>query len=294
MRVRRIGFAAALAASASLVTSLAGCGGSEALDSGASSHTTVVIKKEKAGGATASTTQVGAEKGNAPPTAAGGFGTLKGRVVFAGSPPTLQPLISKGQNVKDPICAKETIPDEKLVVGSDNGVANVVIFLPKPPPGAAVTPPPSEPATLDNKGCHFVPHVLLARVGQTVKILNDDVPLQHNTHIYSQRTDAFNSTIPKEGKEIVYKRAEPEPCEVKCDIHAWMRGFLFPIDHPFAAVTGPNGEFEIKNVPTGEHSFRIWAEGASGKYLSRGYNVTIKPGETTNVEIKYEAGNFAG
>ena len=95
------------------------------------------------------------------------------------------------------------------------------------------------------------------------KILNDDFPLQHNTHTLPQRTAGFNSTIPKEGKEFTYTQPEPEPCEVKCDIHAWMHGWHFPLDHPYAAVSGPNGEFEIKNVPAGEHSFRVWAEGAS-------------------------------
>ena len=74
-----------------------------------------------------------------------------------------------------------------------------------------------------------------------------------------------------------------------------MRGYLFPIDHPFAAVTGPNGEFEIKNVPAGEHSFRIWAEGANQHYLSRGLSLSrSSPGETTNLEIKYDASSFAG
>jgi len=63
---RRIGFAAALAASASFVTYIVGCGGSEGVDSGASSRTTVVVKHEKSGGAAASGTQAAAEKSSTP------------------------------------------------------------------------------------------------------------------------------------------------------------------------------------------------------------------------------------
>jgi plastocyanin len=297
MKFQRLSTAAALVASAGLVTYFAGCGGSEGVDTGASSHTSVVVRHEKAGGGSAPPANV--QAGGGPAKAAdgattGGVGTFKGKVVFVGTAPTLQPLITKGQNIKDEICARETIPDQKLVVDSSNGVANVVIFLAKAPAGAAVPPPPSEPVDFDNKGCHFIPHVALMRVGQPVKVLNDDFPLQHNTHTLPQRTAGFNSTIPKEGKEFTYTKPEPEPCEVKCDIHAWMHGWHFPLDHPYVAVTGPNGEFEIKNVPAGEHSFRVWAEGAVGHYLDRGLKVTIEPGKTTTKEIKYDAGNFAG
>jgi plastocyanin len=293
MNLQRFGFAAALAAGSCVVMSLSGCGGSEGVDSGASSPTNVVVKREKSGGGTAAAnTQPTAPAGGAQPAAAGGFGTLEGKVTFVGTAPTLAPLMRQGQ-AKDPICAKETIPDQKLVVDSSGGVANVVVFLAKAPAGA-VPPPPTDVVDFDNKGCHFVPHVLLMRVGQTVKILNDDFPLQHNTHTLPQRSAGFNSTIPKEGKEFTYSKPEPEPCEVKCDIHSWMHGWHFPLDHPYAAVSGPNGEFQIKNVPAGEHSFRVWHEGAVGHYLSRGLKVTIKPGETTKVDIKYDASSFAG
>jgi plastocyanin len=294
MSFRRFASSAALAAGACFVTYLSGCGGSEGVDTGASSRTSVTIKRDKKGEAATGAQAPAAAAAGAQPVAAGGIGTLKGKVVFVGTPPTLRPFIQKGQEIKDAVCAKETIPDEKLVVDSSGGVANVVVYLAKAPPGAAIPPPPSEPAVLDNKGCHFVPHLLVARVGQTVKILNDDVPLQHNTHIMTQRTEHFNSTIPKEGKELTYKRPEAEPCEIKCDIHSWMHGYFFPVEHPYVAVSGPNGEFEIKNVPAGEHSFRVWAEGAMQHFLNRGLNVTIKPGETTTIEIKYDISNYAG
>ena len=294
MNVRRFGFAAALAAGSCFVMPFSGCGGSEGVDSGASSPTHVVVKREKAGGGGAApAAPANAAAGGAQPAATGGVGTLTGTVTFVGTPPTLPPLMREGQ-AKDATCAKQTIPDQKLVVDSSGGVANVVIFLAKAPPGAAVPPPPTDVVDFDNKGCHFVPHVLLMRVGQTVKILNDDFPLQHNTHTLPQREAGFNSTIPKEGKEFTYTKPEPEPCEVKCDIHAWMHGWHFPLDHPYAAASGPDGKFEIKNLPAGEHSFRVWHEGAVGHYLSRGLKVTIKPGEKTNVDIKYDASSFAG
>lgn len=299
INVKQVEVAAALGAVPCLVIlavaiSVEGCGGQQGITNGASSQTSVVIKHEKAEPESGGAPKAAAEQGGGAPAAAGGFGTLKGKVVFQGTAPVLADLIKQGQKVPDPICSAKPIPDEKLVVDSSGGVANVVIFLPKAPAGVAVPPPPSEPVGFDNKGCHFIPHVLLVRVGQPVKILNDDFPLNHNTHTYAQRNNNFNSTIPKAGTDFKYTKPENEPCEVKCDIHAWMKAYHFPLDHPYVAVSGPNGEFEIKNVPAGTHSFRVWQEAAAGHFLNRNLPVTIKPGETTTIEIKYDAANFAG
>lgn len=283
-------------AAASMMAVMAGCGGSEGVQSGASSATNVTIKHEKTKAETAASTKK-AEEGTAPVAAAGGFGTLHGKVVFTGTPPTLQPLFGKGSSMKEPICVKDSaIPNETLVVGEGNGVANVFVFLAKAPEGVTVPPPPSTAVLFDQHDCRFRPHALLTRTDEQMKILNSD-PVLHNTHTHAKRNNDFNLPIPgpnKTGVDFEYKRPESEPIEVTCDIHSWMRAYHLPLDHPWAAISGPNGEFEIKNVPAGQHSFRVWHEAAVGHYLNRNLLVTIKPGETTNVDIKYDAGSYAG
>ncbi len=297
MKIAYLSPAAALAAGAGLFW-IAGCGGKDALTDGASSGGTVVVRKADSGSGGGAKSAPAAENAGAAPAAAavaGGMGTIKGKVTFVGSAPTLPPLIRKGQQMKDgAVCAAHEIADEKLIIDSSGGVANVVVFLAKAPEGSAASPVPATPATLDNKGCHFVPHVLLLRAGQELKIENDDAPLSHNTHIYAKRNTPFNDTVPKAGKQFVFTKSENEPIEIKCDIHSWMHGWAFPLDHPYAAVTGPNGEFEIKNVPAGKHSFRVWHESAVNHYLSRNLAVTVNPGQTTNVDIKYDAASYGG
>src|SRR4051812_30406560 len=52
-------------------------------------------------------------------------GTLSGRFVYVGSAPTPPKL----EINKDPeVCGKHNLVDESLLVGKDNGIANVVVF----------------------------------------------------------------------------------------------------------------------------------------------------------------------
>jgi hypothetical protein len=276
----------------STVAGLSGCGGAQGVTTGASSPTSITIRhgKEKSEG-TPVAAGGGAQPGGAAPAAAGGFGTLKGRVIFQGTPPKLESLTALAET-KEAICAKAGIPNDKLIVGEGNGVANVFIFLPKAPAGVPVPAVPGEPVKFDQKNCRFLPHALVIRTDQTLKILNSDSVL-HNTHIYALRNDIFNLPVSPHnstGLDYQFKRSESKPVEVKCDIHTWMRAYQMPVDHPWAVVTGPNGEYEIKNVPAGEQKFQVWHEAAGGGgYLDRNLTVTIKPGEVTTKDITYDA-----
>jgi len=264
---------------------LPGCGG------GASATPTVrflpseaAAPGEAAPGATAapSTTEV----------VAGGMGTLKGKVVFQGEYKPLSPQYAKGAAPKDPaVCGAEAIPDESVIV-SDGGLANVFVYLAKAPKGEFPAAS-SEPVIFDQKYCVFKPHAIIARTGQIVKILNSDGVL-HNTHTYPQRNTSFNQGIQpndQTGIDLKYTKPETKPLMVGCDVHPWMKAYHLPVDHPFAAVTAADGTFEIKDLPSGKHDFKVWHE--KGGELQKSLSVTIKPNETTEIEIPVAAAQLA-
>ena len=265
---------------------LSGCGGG-------TKKTTVTVKpSKKAGGATGG----GATSTTKKKTpAAGGFGTFKGKVVFEGTAPTLNPLVAKGAKVKDAaVCSLNAVPNESLIVGPGGGVKNVFIYLTKAPKGAKIPPVSTEPAVWDQKGCHFIPHCQLVRVNQTVNIKSGD-PIAHNTHTYPKREAGFNAVIKagdRKGADFTYKIAEFEPVEIKCDFHTWMIGYQLPLKHSFAALTDANGEFTIPNLPSGVHKFQVWHESAQGHYLYRNLKVAIEDGKATTQELKYPAGKL--
>ncbi|MEQ9408043.1 MAG: hypothetical protein RIK87_09970 [Fuerstiella sp.] len=233
-----------------------------------------------------------ADAGTEAPSAGSGPGTFSGRVVLAGAPLTLAPLFVKGADIKDKeVCAAVDLPDERLVLGAENGVANVFVYMKKAPKGAPKMSPPSEPLYFDQKNCRFLPRCLIVPIGQTVKVLSDD-SIAHNTHTNPAKNNSVSSLVPANDRvgvlELEYTRAE-DPFSVTCDFHAWMKAYHLPLDHQFGAVTDADGRFEITDIPAGEHEFVVWHESAAGNYVERKLSVMVKAGEVTNLDIEYAA-----
>jgi hypothetical protein len=229
-----------------------------------------------------------------------GTGTFKGVVTFKGTPPKSKLILGQGDpgQVAKPedrgICAAEDHFSEELLINekADNGVANVFIYLQKPPAGYTPPPPPDEPAVFDQKGCQFVPHALMVRCKQKVLVKSGD-NLVHNTHTTPLRNDGFNKAIKvndRDGEPLTYGKPEPLPVNVTCDFHKWMKAYHLPLDHPFMALTDADGKFEIKDLPPGEHTFVIWHE--QGLYLDRKHTVKISADKETEEKLSFTAAQF--
>ena len=46
----------------------------------------------------------------------------------------------------------------------------------------------------------------------------------------------------------------------KCDVHGWMNAFAGVLDHPYFAVSKPDGSFTIANLPPGTYTLAAWHE----------------------------------
>ena len=46
----------------------------------------------------------------------------------------------------------------------------------------------------------------------------------------------------------------------KCDVHGWMNAYVGVLDHPYFAVTKPDGSFSIPNLPPGSYTLAAWHE----------------------------------
>lgn len=220
-------------------------------------------------------------------------GTFSGAIKLKGEIPVLPPLVKKGANVKDaPVCSAQDIPDPSLVVKQQNkGIANVFVYLDKPPENAPAIAAPNQ-VTLTCRKCQFEPHAQFVQAGQLVQVTNNDA-VPENFHVRAVRNPAINRLLnpnDQQGFAYVYQRAERVPIPIKSDFHAWMSAWHLVLDHPYAAVTDRDGKFKIESLPEGEYEFRIWQEKAG--WLEKSYKVSINAGKVTKAKLKYPAGRF--
>lgn len=245
----------------------------------------------------------GGESGGAAADAGTGWATLRGRFVFEGSPPPPRP--KQGVNIKpdeQAVCAPDGPPLERdLMVGPENGLQYVAVYLRRAPRvHESAEAVPEEPFVFDQKNCVFLEHVFACRVGQTVVLKNSD-PVGHNAKIEGRAQ--FNQTIPaNDSLNYRFPAEEAAPQPVSCSIHPWMRAYALPRANGYYAVTGPDGSFEIGNLPAGvELEFQAWHERGTGsggglaldtpqakelKWTSRGrFKITLEENEEREIVV---------
>ncbi len=199
-----------------------------------------------------------------------------------------KPGRKKLQMAADPVCAGKHSADaparsEVVVVNDDGTLRNVFVYVKAGLEGKKFDVP-AEPVVLDQNGCMYKPHVLGVRAGQPIKILNNDGTL-HNIHPKPKVNTEFNMAMPKflKVKTKTFDKAEVM-IPVKCDVHPWMQSYVGVMDHPFFAVTGDGGAFELKGLPAGTYTVEAWHE----RLGSQTQEVSIKDGEAAAVDFTFK------
>lgn len=207
-------------------------------------------------------------------------GTIKGRVRLTGKSPG-NAVIRMGV---DPMCGKmnagKQVVQEQVVVDAEGGLANAFVRLQGSFPRTAV---PTQPVGIDQRACFYIPRVVGVRVGQSLQIRNSD-PMLHNLHSLSAVGNGFNVGQPSAGMVYTFQPKQEEiMLRLKCDMHRWMTAYIGVVNHPYFAVSGTGGTFEITSVPVGTYTIQTWHE----RYGSLTRPVRVTAGATTIVDVPY-------
>ena len=197
-----------------------------------------------------------------------GGGTVEVEVKYNGAPVVEKLKVNKDTEK----CGTETTV-EKVVVGSNKGLANAVVSAPNAKGAKPIK------AVVDQHGCKFVPHVSVMTPGEMELKNSDDI--LHNIHTYSTANPAINKAQPKFKKTMTEKFDKPEMIKLTCDVHSWMLGWVAVVPG-VAAVTDKDGVAKLENVPAGKQKIEVWHE-TLGKQEK---DVEVKAGQVTKVSFE--------
>jgi hypothetical protein len=197
-------------------------------------------------------------------------GTITGTVKWSGAVPhALTFPITKDAAVCDPDSHKHT-DLERLIVGSDNGVANTIVFLKGVSRGKAMDIPQPR-RFLNQKQCRYEPHVLLVPASTGLEMKSSD-PVLHTVHMDGAAT--YNLPFPFTNQVVSRPMNTPGVVNLKCNGgHVWMNAEVMVVSHPYYAVTDENGKFKLTGVPPGQYEIVAWHEGWSVARQEGSYDV---------------------
>ncbi len=146
----------------------------------------------------------------------------------------------------------------------------VVYALPLDPDGRPA--PVGEPVVIDQIDKEYVPYVTAVRVGTSISFPNKD---QIRHHVYSF-SEAKNFEIP------LYEGVPAEPVEfdkagsvpLGCNIHDWMKAYVFVTEAPYFAVTEASGR-AIVELPSGNYAVEVWHPALKGEPSATSQRLTM-------------------
>lgn len=187
---------------------------------------------------------------------------------------------------QEPACVKmhsTPVAYSEVVAGPDGALGNVIVFV-SAGLGDRVFDPPAEPIVMNQSGCMYSPHVVAMQTNQKLKVVNSD-PTMHNIHPIPSNNREWNKSQPPAMPPIEATFAREEiAIPVKCNVHPWMKSYIAVIKHPYFAVTGKEGHFELKNLPAGTYTITAWHE----KFGRSEQQVTVAPNETKKLEFVFK------
>lgn len=213
--------------------------------------------------------------------AVSGAGSVTGTITVAGALSIAAPLPTG----KDSSVCSTAIADSSAQQ-QGTGLGNAVVWLEGVRKGKAI--PLEKRIELESDHCILTPRVQAAFVGGAVNVIAHDDFRQHLRFVAGGESKPRAAVLLGKDEQVIPSELPlktPGLVIVRDIDHTWPRAFIAVFDHPYFAVTKPDGRYTIDQVPPGTYTLVVWHERA-GRSEQK---VTVTNGATATVDVKLDA-----
>lgn len=114
-------------------------------------------------------------------------------------------------------------------------------------------------ARITVKGCEFGPRVSIITTDGSLAIHSED-PVLFQIRSTGKKNQRQSKSLPPNLRAVQMKFREPEIVTLSCDLHSWMKAYVFVAPHTAYRVSNSNGEARFEKVPRGTYSLFYWHE----------------------------------
>lgn len=179
---------------------------------------------------------------------------------------------------RDSLVCGPAIPDSS-VQGNGTGLGGVVVWLDGVRTGKAL--PLERRIELESIECRLTPRVQAAVVGGAINVIGHDDFRQHLRFMVAGEDAPRVVVLLGKDEQVIPTELPlkaPGLIVVRDADHTWPRAWVAVFDHPYFAVTKPDGSYTIDQVPPGSYTLFAWHErtGRSQRKVTVGANGMVK------------------
>jgi carboxypeptidase family protein len=200
-------------------------------------------------------------------------GTITTSAPIASNPP--QPT------GRDSALCGATMPDLS-VTQQGNALGGVVVWLEGVRRGKPL--PLERRLELESTDCKLAPRVQAAVTSSAVNVIGHDPFRQHLRFLAGGEREPRASILLGRDEQVIPTErpfSAPGLVVIRDVDHEWPTAYIAVFDHPYFAVTAPNGTFTIDGVPPGKYTLVAWHERTKRAEQS----VEVTAGGTAKVDV---------
>ena len=127
---------------------------------------------------------------------------------------------------------------------------------------------------IDQVNKTYVPHVTVIQAGNNISFPNKD-NIRH--HVYSfSAAKKFELPLYEGTPTNPVTFNKPGIVVLGCNIHDWMRAYIYVSETPYFGVSDSSGNIKIKNIPDGSYSLTTWHPRIKNDSEDKSRKISIK------------------